>query len=112
MQDRVGKTVNASQKPDVIVEDIASMDQSKGFTRNKNQKVSKPYSCGQKALSYGVLTTEKMPFWSSIDCAEKYVPSCTVTESEVQASLNNGKVSSRSCQEYIDLDCNFEKDSR
>lgn len=111
MQDWVGKTVNALQKPNFVVEDLASMDQSKGFAGKKIQKVNKPNCCGQKVVSNGVLATEKTSLWSSQNGIEKYDVSCALTESEVQASLTNRKDSS-SCREYIDLESDFDQDSR
>ncbi|KAM7513981.1 hypothetical protein LguiA_003564 [Lonicera macranthoides] len=110
VKDWVGKNVNGLQKPDIIAEDT-SMDQSKRFAGKKIQKVSKPNCCGQKVVSNGVQATEKKSLWSSLNGIEKYDVSCAQTESEVQASLTNRKDSS-SCREYIDLESDFDKDSR
>lgn len=109
MQVHIGIAANSSQDQDVECETIKSVDKRKG-TRMKNSKVTKSTGYQQKVESYAILVGE--------EAAELSYPSIPVakydflsTQTRSGATITDYKDASVTT-EYIDLECDSEKDSR
>ncbi|KAG8388918.1 hypothetical protein BUALT_Bualt02G0175200 [Buddleja alternifolia] len=110
VKDRVGKASNSSQNLDVDCENIKPVEKKIG-TRKKSNKVTKSSRYQQKVESNDILVGEKAAglIHPAVRGA-KYDSLSTQTRTEV-VLLTDDKDSSV-CREYIDLECDSDKDSR
>lgn len=89
--------VNVVENSDTNLENMPSIFQSKGSTRNQDQKLNKSDNCGQKEISLTKYSTS-FPLLKSQDDVEL----------QASAQMDEG---ADNCQEIIDL-CSPQKDKR
>ncbi|KAL6995986.1 DNA helicase [Sarracenia purpurea var. burkii] len=112
MQERVGKeAVNMVQISDVDVENISAMNQGKGFTGKKNQKVNKSNKSGLKLISNGMMAIEKTARFVTEDDVTS-IKSKSEDNAEVQASSPTDVKHTSSSREYVDQEFSSRKDFR
>ncbi|CAI9786498.1 unnamed protein product [Fraxinus pennsylvanica] len=113
VKDRFGTAANSSESTDGNDGNVESVDWKSEATRKENQKVNKSRRYQMKLESNGILRSEKV--------ARLRHPSIPVTKnnslykdtkSEVVTQTDEKGASVSVCREYIDLDCDSDRDSR
>ncbi|KAL3514875.1 hypothetical protein ACH5RR_027592 [Cinchona calisaya] len=110
VKDRVGEASKSPQIFDLEVEDISSMVKNKSVTDKKYQKESRSNTCGQKISNHCLASENASSLYQSVKSGVECKFSQKV--SDVKGLISTNERDNRGYREYIDLECDTQKDFR